>query len=202
MKKITIILVAISIIALYSSSALAIEMNGIGLKVGANFATFEGVDVVGDTDIRVGLVIGGFVNFSINDYFSIQPEVLYSMKGVTYVGDLEGLSFERSYGINYLEIPLLVQFALHKNVNIYTGGSIGFYLDGEETLEIGRVNDSKKIDKDDINKQEYTFILGASYRYETVVFDVRYSLGLTNVPAINSAKWTNNVVMLMFGIGL
>src|SRR5436190_19832983 len=67
----------------------------------------SGVESV-DVSAKVGLTGGGFVQFAFNDQFSLQPEMLFVMKGVNL--DLANNAGDATAKVNYLELPLFMRF--------------------------------------------------------------------------------------------
>ena len=85
-----------------------------GLKIGMNFSNVY--DIAPEMDWKRGLVFGAFMDYPVNRYFSVQPEVLYSMKGyelgIDFI-DMGGNPFYDRVGnrdISYLEIPVMMKF--------------------------------------------------------------------------------------------
>ncbi|MDO7854020.1 porin family protein [Hymenobacter convexus] len=100
----------------------------IGLKGGANLASFTGTDKK-DTKSKYGFSAGATFNFPLSDLISIQPELLYSQKGakLDYSGssNSDASVFKNSNSVSgtfgqtlsYIDVPLLVR--------VNTGGSDG-----------------------------------------------------------------------------
>jgi hypothetical protein len=84
------ILLAVLIILGSSLSAMAIEISGLGIKAGANFAKLSGPDVDPEWKTRMALVGGVFLTLKFNDVLAIQPELLYSQKGPKWDAPLSG----------------------------------------------------------------------------------------------------------------
>jgi hypothetical protein len=100
----------------------------IGLKGGANLASHTGPDNK-DTKSKYGFSAGATFNFPLSDMISIQPELLYSQKGIKldYSGEANSdAGFLKMSGnasgtfgqtLSYIDVPLLVR--------VNTGGSDG-----------------------------------------------------------------------------
>src|SRR5262249_37180024 len=74
----------------------------LGIKAGVNIANFTGNDVFHNSS-NTGAVGGAFARYGLSRSWSLQPEVLYTMRGAKFsVDDIQ--SEQQS---NYLEIPLL-----------------------------------------------------------------------------------------------
>jgi len=100
----------------------------IGLKGGANLASYTGTDSK-DTKAKYGFSAGATFNFALSDLISIQPELLYSQKGIKldYSGNnnSDAVVFKNSgatagtFGqtLSYIDVPVLMR--------VNTGGSDG-----------------------------------------------------------------------------
>lgn len=74
----------------------------IGIRAGANYSGFAGSDA-DDLDRMFGAHGGVTANFPISsdEFFSIQPELLFSMKGAETKND------DLKWKVNYLDVPVL-----------------------------------------------------------------------------------------------
>ena len=110
-----------------------------GPELGVNFSNLKtrvnGVN--GNSESRVGLKFGGVLDIAIEDNFSIQPGLFYSVKGAKqdYIVSTQNESgvittheIKNDYRINYLEIPINFQykFGAHRSGQFFIGG--GPYL--------------------------------------------------------------------------
>ena len=71
---------------------------------------YESVDV----SAKTGLIGGGFVQFAFNEHISLQPEMMFVMKGVNL--DIRDNLGTASANVNYLEFPI---FMMTEVGNIY-----------------------------------------------------------------------------------
>lgn len=108
MRRTILALLTISIL-LGGSTAANSQLGriAIGAKAGLNVSDIisDGID----SNPKSGIIAGAFVKVSFGK-FSIQPEVLYSMKGY----DVDGADF--TIEIDYFEFPLLIRYDFrHRN---------------------------------------------------------------------------------------
>ncbi len=89
-------------------SATAQGFDRLGIKGGIGVANFYGNDIK-DTERRTGLSLGGFVAYSFNRNLALRLEVLYAQKGATLTGG--NYDFIK-YTLDYIDIPLLLQYSL------------------------------------------------------------------------------------------
>ena len=198
MKK--LLLVAFSL-ATFITNAQDITF---GVKAGANFASIGGDDGK-DLDGFTSFLIGATVEIPVSDTFSIQPEVLYSGQGFTLDGVVEDVAYETTGSFDYLNIPIIAKFYLSEGFSLEAGPQIGFLLNskydvdavafatGEFAAETyNLIGESDKVD--------YGFNLGAGYQLNSGLnFNIRYYLGLADIPKGDTDGFKNNVFQVAVG---
>ncbi|AIZ63071.1 hypothetical protein PK28_04045 [Hymenobacter sp. DG25B] len=104
MKKAVFILAA----ALFTTGAVQAQKTIFGLKAGANLSNIVGSDAPDANQLKLGGLGGAVVNFpaSSNGFLSIQPELLYSMKGTS-----QNAGATKST-IHYIDVPVLARLDL------------------------------------------------------------------------------------------
>lgn len=180
MKK---VLTVIAVLALISTASFA--QTKFGVKLGTNFANGSGDDFE-DTDSRIGMVIGGFANFSIiEEKLSFQPELLYSAQGYTESYTDEGFDVDGTLKADYLNIPLMMKYHFG-GFNVQAGPQVGFLMSAKyEDDDV----------KDDMKGVDFGFNLGVGYDLDFGLgFDLRYNLGLSNVADYDDADGKNRVI--------
>src|SRR5688572_9122430 len=93
-----------------------------GPELGVNFAKF-GQDA-DETDYNSGLVLGGFLTYSILNTHAFTAKILFSQKGAK-----DEASNTRVH-LNYVEVPVVVRMFFNRDgdvrPNIFVGPSFGF----------------------------------------------------------------------------
>lgn len=227
MKKVMIVTVTLLIVAFFVTYVSAQGIVTKGLKGGLNLANVSGDDVE-DTDSRLGFAIGGFIAYSINEQFSLQPEIYYTSKGfkLKEKGSESDVDYEVSYSgegsvsLNYLEIPVLGVFAVTKNINLFAGPYLDIYLNGkakseyevharyldpitnEWVTEDESGSDSEDIKSDDINSPGFGLLFGAEYLIGKISIGVRYSMGLSTIPDEEDTDIKHKVIQFVVGFHL
>ncbi len=220
--ELTFVLVILFIL---SPSMNHVSAQKIGIKGGLNLANVRG-DAVEDKELKLGFTIGGFVMIDLSEQFFVRPEIFYSSKGFTNKitesesnADYElSYSGESSLSLNYLEIPVQLVFALTKSINFYTGPYLEIYLNGKATSESEGYyrylmndewiyedltgSDSEDIEAKEINSPGYGLVFGGEYVLGQFSFDVRYSLGLSNIPEEDGFDLKHQVIQFMIGFYL
>lgn len=182
MKNIrTLTLVALFLALSLSSMAQKIHY---GIKAGANFAVqSEIADYFQNNNIRTGLHLGVFSNYSVNNQIQLQLEANYDQKG--------GKSDIYIAKYDYVSVPLLFKYSLGKSdqtalrFNVNAGPYAAFLLKSE--IE-------KNEETTDLSEQTENFeagaILGFGMKYpvgkNNLILDLRLGLGLTDFDKTNS----------------
>ena len=143
---------------------------------------FESVDVTA----KVGLTGGGFVQFAFNERLSLQPEMLFVMKGVNL--DLEENLGNASARVNYLEFPIFLR--VNRSLNdtldgfVMAGPAFGVKVGTGGTLSgvQGSVEGSRDFDIDPaIESRDFGLAFAGGLEWQRFLFEARYVLGLTDI---------------------
>lgn len=157
----------------------------LGLKAGGNMARPTGLDAQDPLAVlrsRVGFQGGLFLAVDLGRTVAIQYEVLYTMKGATYVA-LDG-SYTDKLHADYIEVPLLVKVRIPaRGVQpfLFGGPTVGFKL--REKL----VSNGAEVPLEEalLKNNDYGAIVGAGLDLgPRLALDVRYSLGAQKVIAV------------------
>ena len=167
MKKI-IFIVFLNILVASTLSAGKYSTNG--MKLGLNYSKFIGKDIPGKGVNSIpGFSLGGFINYKLNDRFSLQPEVLITTKGslINTVGDINLHNV-----FIYYEMPVLVKFTFPGNRRFKPILFCGPAVD----VTCLTINDTNF--PNDIRKIDLGFILDAGIEFSKISLDIRYNQGL------------------------
>lgn len=204
MSKGKIIIITLALVAA-TSMVYAQGITG-GLKAGMNIANIHGDDVEDfGYESKTGLCVGGFVAFNVANIVAIQPEVLYTQKGAKYEDEF----FDGTYtlGLDYLEIPVLLKVIMpvqgmikpHLFVGPYFARNLTARTAWEENGQSDEENVSEYVEDSDFGT-----VFGAGIDFGLpagkIVFDARYSLGLTSIDASGDpADIKNKAFSFMLG---
>jgi len=197
MKKLTSVLVIAAVTCLLALPQPAAAGVQFGIKAGGNMAKPTGSDVddiEGTLKTKVGFVGGIFIAFNLSNSFSIQTEVLYTMKGATMeYTDVEETVEQKLYG-DYIEIPLLLKLKfLSSGIQpfIFAGPYVGFKL--SEKLEI--MGEEIPMEEAILKNNDYGAIFGGGLQLGSKFhLDVRYSMGLQKIiDDVESIDFKNGV---------
>jgi hypothetical protein len=182
MKKFTTLLLVAAVaglLALPQPAGAAIQF---GIKAGGNMAKPTGVDAqdpMATLKSKVGFMGGIFLAFNFGRVVTIQSEVLYTMKGATYVA-LDDSYTDKLYA-DYIEVPLLLKLKIPLPVVqpfVFAGPTVGFKLN--EKLESN--GEEIPLEESILKNNDYGAIFGAGLNLgRNFMIDVRYSLGMQKV---------------------
>lgn len=124
---------------------------------------------------KAGLILGAFVRRDFKEKISGQIEVKYIGKGSTNGNPKNyGYTFLYDLRLHYIEIPVLFQYQVIKNLSLEAGPGFGFLVKSVEKDEQGIMPDSKPF-----NKFELSGSVGVGYSFfERFKFNVRFSYSL------------------------
>jgi hypothetical protein len=213
MKKI-LLLSLISGMGLHAQAQSDVRL---GIKAGATLSSFSGGDV-SDAKYKVGFNGGLTATFGLNDKFSFQPELLYSMKGVkgeesetsTMGGDTYFASEKVNITLHYIDLPLL--FKLKSNQIFFEAGPQLGFLIGQKTTDEGTLTytsggttttqnfSESSTSTDGLRKVDIGYVLGVGYQLsEDVSLGLRYNRGFTSLDKGGNSKAYNSAFQLQLG---
>jgi hypothetical protein len=181
---------------------------GVGVKGGLNFAYLYGEDVEPDGHIRKGFCAGVVFGLDILDLVTIQPEILYTQKGMLYKVDvydaIDGLylgTVDDITILDYAEVPVIIKVHIPLQgvvtLNVFAGPYVAYNIVAKQNLET-----ISETDLEDIKSTDYGFVFGAGFDFGlpigTILVDGRYTLGLTPISESNS-EVRNGVISLTLG---
>ena len=159
-----------------------------GLKAGGNVASLSNTD---ETKSKYGFYAGAFVNIPLADTFSLQPEVLYSGKGVRS----DGLS-NMSVNLDYISVPVMFQYKATPQFYLEAGPEMSFLVSAKVKA------DGESADfKDFVNGFDFGVGLGAGYDF-TPNFgaNIRYVAGVTDIVKDNDGADSSRNGVFQLGL--
>jgi hypothetical protein len=167
--------------------------SGAGFKLGMKMAGLRGDDVdrySSETSDRTGLSAGAFFKVRMGDYFSFQPEILYSQHGIVDKSGTEDITMKA----DVMELPLLFK------VNIPTKSLVlpNFFFGPTGTWKISSGTDPESPSRayywDRIRDYDAGMTFGAGSEFllneqGSIYFDARYYIGMVKTFKFNSVKY-------------
>jgi len=155
----------------------------IGIKGGVTFADIPNFgDVLDDEGFngvkgRTGIVIGGHVGIPLGSLFTLQPEVLYTQRGIEAEVPLVDETFK--FNLDYLDVPVLLRIGPSAGFQLLVGPSFNFNT-GATIKSEGIVNEEEDF-KEEVEDVEVSLVLGAGFYGRFLILEGRYQEGLTNI---------------------
>jgi hypothetical protein len=175
-------------------SATASAQTTFGIKAGASLTSASG-DNTSNTKSIVGFVGGLAANFGFSDLISLQPELLYSMKGAKE----EAGGLKVTDRLNYLDVPVLLKVNAD-GLFFEAGPQVGFLLSRKTTYEGANVAD--RTSTDGLRKVDLGYAVGLGYQLESgPSIGIRYNGGILDVndPSVSGDKQRNSAFQLQLG---
>nr|NQU89815.1 PorT family protein [Bacteroidota bacterium] len=218
--KITTLLLFALLIGIASNSYAQISIGG---KVGLNMAKFSGDDKPDDQKSFMGLSIGIFGNYQVNDMFSLQGELNYEKKGgaVKDATETDGVETMKTSGfkfpLGYLNIPVLAKVTFGEGTKFYLnlGPTFGFLLSARMKGSVEytntthpELNHSEDLDddlKDSFKGFDFGVLVGAGAiipvnEQISAIADIRYNKGLSKLDSDGESKMYNSVFGVNVGL--
>ena len=216
MKK--LIAVLIFLIACLGLNA-KLNFRYFGIKGGVNFSR---ISFINEFE-KKGLIIGGFFRFDLSERISIQPEIFYSMKGISssWKDSFSGhvFKYKSALELDYLEVPVLLKLKMSKKgkfkPSIFVGPYIAFRITAKSVWEVveeatGEIveDESRVEDVEGLKGIEFGITLGLSLDIEIssgcIILDARYTMGISSIYKYISddepvVSIKNYVISLMIG---
>ena len=178
----------------------AFSQFNIGIKAGSNITKIDGRSF--KDEFRYGYHLGGFAEIGLGGKLSLQPEVLFnqyetrvdsSFKNIYQ--DALNFSDDRKVKLNYLSVPLLLNYKLGSALSLQAGPQFGILIDqGKNLVENG---------KDAFSKGDFSLLGGASLNISKFRISGRYMVGLNNINDLdNQNEWKNQGFQLSLGLAL
>jgi hypothetical protein len=193
-------LFALALLACVSTAALAQEKNKdipffqFGPKVGVNITKIDGKSF--KDEFNFGFHAGAFATIKIGQEWQIQPEVLFNQlatKTDTSFGNIFNTKNLKNVKLNYLSIPILLNFSPSKVFTIQAGPQFGLLLDKHKDLV--------QNGKDAFKGGDLSLLGGVQLSIMNFKISGRYFIGLSDInDATSSDKWTNQGFQLSVGL--
>ena len=211
MKNLTKILSIAVLLASASAYTTFAQDSHFGLKGGLNLSNMT-VDGNNDQNLKLGFHAGVFNKIGITESFSIQPELLYSVKGfkINYDDNLIA-DGETQFNLNYIEVPVKLVFNLSEDFEFQLGPYFSYLANANadtnaDVLDYFNIDSNDELDRGYFNAFDIGLTGGLGFTVEPMVFGINYNFGLSNVAKndepsqemIGDAK--NTVIQVYAGI--
>ena len=169
-----------------------------GLKGGVNMFKVDGSSF--SEEFRYGYNAGLFAEINFSKKVGVQPELLWNQSQTRTTTRFHnmyngGFSELRNVKLNYLSIPVLLNYSPSRLITLQAGPQFGILLNREEKLlENGRQA---------FKSGDLSMLGGLQLNVGSIKLGGRYAVGLMNINDIdNREKWTNQGFQLYLGLRL
>jgi len=182
---------SVLILSLFLLTTAHAQHAHLGIKGGVNVANLHYNDNT-TTDGKVGLHVGVLAHIHTSSKkWAIQPELLYSLEGANSKIIPQGTTH---INLNYLNVPILLQYMFNNGFRLEGGPQIGFLLSAK--TKTGDVSVNNK----GFQSTAVSIPLGVGYLTSSGFgLDARYAFGLTN---INDNKNGPTIQSNVFQLGI
>lgn len=155
-------------------------------------------------DNIVGANVGLSVRFPIDDKMSIQPALVYTMKGFNFNVGSEGIRMD----FKSIELPINLTYSLtgdnSEGFYLLGGPYVCYALSGKMEVKSNGTSQSADLkfnDEDGIGRTDFGANLGAGYRLNNgLMIQAQYGIGLSNVA--NKSVFFSEMKNKVFGFTL
>jgi hypothetical protein len=155
----------------------------LGIKGGLNLTNLY-VSDVSKEHMKAGFNAGLFAKLPVTQGFSIQPELLYSVKGAKddYNNVVQG-SGEYRFNLGYIEMPVLAVVNLARNFNLHAGGYAAYLVNAnvKDVNSDGDIQGANELNADNFKRWDVGLVGGLGFDIENFTIGARYNYGLTNI---------------------
>jgi hypothetical protein len=155
----------------------------LGFKAGFNYSNVynaKGEEFVADP--KFGLATGAFLSIPIGKYLGVQPELLFSQKGLQASGQILGGNYRFTRTTNYIDIPLLFVFKPSEYFTLLAGPEYSYLLSQKDvfTSEILSSQQQQEFTNENLRKNTFGLLVGSDLTIKHVVIGARAGWDITN----------------------
>lgn len=203
-------------IALIALFALGLGSTGFaqesvtGIKGGLNLSSLS-TDGNDDKNLKMGFHAGVFSKIPFSESFAIQPELLYSGKGIKLNYDESGVAEgDTKFNLNYIDLPVKLVFNLSEDFELQFGPYVSYLVNANVDTDAeffgGDINSVDELDRDHFNSLDYGLTAGLGFDLDPMIFGLNYNLGLNQVAKDNDVSYDllgdakNTVIQVYVGL--
>ncbi len=175
-------------VVFFAASFVVAQETHWGVKAGVNISSVA-IDGGDDYASKAGFHVGGLAHIHLNKNWALQPEAVFSTQGGKD-DDNDDIKLK----LNYINIPLLVQYMTADGFRLQTGPQLGILLSAES-----KIGDIETDVNDDLSTIDFSWSFGAGYLFPSGFgIDARYNHGISNISDDETFEARNRV----FQVGL
>ena len=126
-------------------------------------------------DGRTGAVVGGFMCIPFGGFIGFQPEVLFSQKGFSGVGEIAGYTYHLDRTTNHIDVPLQLQLKPFGWMSMLAGLQYSYLLSQKDEISVNNKQEEvvQQFNNDNIRKNLLGFVMGGDINFWHVVISGR-----------------------------
>ena len=195
-------------IVVFSTAVASAQQDKVkfGVKGGLNMS-YLNVNSVLDENFRVGYHIGVASEIPVNEMVSIQPEILYSTKGVKGDISLLGLNASSTFKLNYIDVPVMLKLNFAEFFDVHIGPYASYLISSDISTSGDLGSYEFNINENDLEEWDFGLGAGAGVHLDNLELGVRYNQGLRQVGKSTASSLIlgdakNSVIQIYAAIGL
>jgi hypothetical protein len=182
---------------------LSAQQVGGGVKAGVSLGdlpNFSDSSSADEKSQRVGFAAGGFLMVRFPNGFAIQPEFLYTQKGVK----ASSPSVSATFKTDFLDVPILARYTFGKVVRGYVFVGPSFDFKTSAKVKSSLVSGSEADVSSNLKSFEFAFVAGGGVELGPILLEARWSEGLTDLikdttTVISSPAMKTRTIMFLGG---
>ena len=186
----------LAVIITMTTSAAFTQGFKVGIKGGADINKIDGKPF--KSQFSYGYQAGAFAQIGLTSKWGIQPEVLFSQTNIDTsesFSDIYDFNSVSKVKLNYLKIPLLLNYSPNPFVTLQAGPQFSILMDQNSSLT--------KNGKDAISKGDLTMLAGIQLNISKIKIYGRYGVGLNNINDIDKQdKWKSQNIQVGIGFSI
>ena len=183
------------LIAFVFFAQTAMAQINFGIKGGLNLTKID--EKAFKDEFRYCYHVGGFAEIGLGKKFGIQPEVLFNQYetkvDTSLVNIWNPLKTDQDAKLNYLSIPILINYKLANIITLQAGPQVGVLISQDKNLlENGQ---------EAFKTGDFSLLGGATINISKLRFTGRYFVGLNDIGDVgNQNEWKNQGWQLSLGL--
>ena len=186
----------LAVIITMTTSAAFTQGFKVGIKGGADINKIDGKPF--KSQFSYGYQVGGFAQIGLTSKWGIQPEVLFSQANIDTsesFSDIYDFNSVSKVKLNYLKIPLLLNYSPNPFVTLQAGPQFSILMDQNSSLT--------KNGRDAFSKGDLSMLAGIQLNISKIKIYGRYGVGLNNINDIdNQEKWKSQNIQVGIGFSI
>ena len=181
--------IVITLMLLGFGSQMYAQNSYSGIKGGLNLASLS-ADGNSDKNLKMGFHAGVFTKIPLSESLAIQPELLYSGKGIKLNFDESMVADgEAKFNLHYIDLPVKLVFNLAEDFSFEVGPYVSYLMSANVDTD-GEVfgadfTSEDELDRDHFNSIDYGFSAGLGFDLDPMIVGFNYNLGLKQVANSN-----------------